>query len=93
VRLTVSDSDLLVGGSKRVCLLDDEASVVENTFRSSGDIVRRDGNSRLIFVGREDNQIKRQGKRINLGDIEKVRSKVIVSLNYMENIRSLLVGE
>ncbi|XP_064636646.1 beta-alanine-activating enzyme-like [Lineus longissimus] len=65
------DGELFIGGSKRVCLLDDEARVVEKTFRSSGDIVRRDKAGKMIFVGRKDNQVKRHGKRINLNDIEK----------------------
>lgn len=38
----------------------------------TGDIVRRDGEDRLVFVGRRDHMVKIRGHRIELGEIESV---------------------
>ncbi len=42
----------------------------------TGDLVRRDSNNLLLFVGRNDNQVKVNGKRIELGEIEQVFSSI-----------------
>jgi acyl-coenzyme A synthetase/AMP-(fatty) acid ligase len=41
----------------------------EPAYRT-GDLVREEADGTLTFLGRRDNQIKRQGYRIELGDIE-----------------------
>jgi acyl-coenzyme A synthetase/AMP-(fatty) acid ligase len=41
----------------------------EPAYRT-GDLVREEPDGTLTFLGRRDNQIKRQGYRIELGDIE-----------------------
>ena len=60
------------GGSSRVCYLDDECDDdVTKVMRNTGDLVREEDGS-LYFVGREDEQIKRQGKRVNPIELENV---------------------
>lgn len=60
------------GGEDRVCLLDDEDTVVPGTMRASGDWVSiRD--SQLYYLGRRDRTIKRHGKRMNLDSVQHVR--------------------
>ena len=53
---------------------------------NSGDIGRWDKNGNIIFVGRNDNQIKFRGYRIDLGEIE----NIIKSNNEIKNARVLL---
>ena len=48
----------------------------------TGDFVRRDFDNRLLFVGRNDHQVKINGRRIELGEIEQVFSNIFaVSLS------------
>ena len=44
----------------------------EIEYRPTGDLVQKFCDGRLRYLGRTDSQIKRQGKRINLGQIEQV---------------------
>ncbi|WHI44694.1 non-ribosomal peptide synthetase [Microbulbifer sp. VAAF005] len=41
-----------------------------NLFYRTGDIVRRNEFEELIFIGRNDNQVKLRGQRVNLDEIE-----------------------
>lgn len=60
------------GGENRVCLLDDEETVVAGTMRATGDWVSvRD--SQMYYLGRRDRTIKRHGKRMNLDSVQHVR--------------------
>lgn len=60
-----------VGGQERVCLLDDEETVVEGTMRATGDWVQvRD--SQLYFLGRKDRLIKHFGQRVHLDALQQV---------------------
>ncbi len=43
----------------------------QRMFRT-GDLVRRDGNGDLVFVGRRDRQVKINGQRVELGEVEAV---------------------
>ncbi|XP_068720110.1 beta-alanine-activating enzyme-like isoform X2 [Montipora capricornis] len=69
---------IYIGGSDRVCLLGDERSLVKGTMRATGDwaFVK---DSCIWFCGRNDRQIKRMGKRINLDSIEREISEVLPS--------------
>lgn len=58
------------GGEKRVCFIDDEQ--VGLCLRATGDWVKLTGDGQLYFLGRIDDQVKRNGKRMNLTAIEKV---------------------
>ncbi len=41
-------------------------------MRNSGDLVQRDSDGRIWYLGRTDDQIKRHGKRVNLKQVEQV---------------------
>lgn len=61
------------GGEHRVCLLDDEDTVVPGTMRATGDWVNvRD--SQMFYVGRRDRLMKRHGQRVNLDSLQQVRT-------------------
>lgn len=66
----------ILGGHDRQCLIDDECCKYDNVLklRDSGDFVRIDREGRIIFIGRKDRQVKRNGCRLHLGEIEKVIS-------------------
>lgn len=67
----------IIGGEKRQCLIDDEEAPA--AMRSSGDTVEvRDGS--LWYLGREDDQVKRHGKRINLLQLNEVGCRVGTAL-------------
>ncbi|NXS56694.1 ACSF4 enzyme, partial [Brachypteracias leptosomus] len=59
------EGQIFIGGEERVCFLDDEITVPLGTMRKTGDFVRVQ-NTKLFFLGRKDNQIKRHGKRFNI---------------------------
>ncbi|XP_074760960.1 beta-alanine-activating enzyme isoform X4 [Athene noctua] len=59
------EGQIFIGGEERICFLDDEITVPLGTMRETGDFVRVQ-NSKLFFLGRKDNQIKRHGKRFNI---------------------------
>ncbi|XP_048392515.2 beta-alanine-activating enzyme isoform X1 [Stegostoma tigrinum] len=62
---------VFIGGKERVCLLDNEKAVCPGTMRATGDwVIVKDGH--MYYIGREDNQIKRHGKRVNLERIQQV---------------------
>ncbi|XP_062566768.1 LOW QUALITY PROTEIN: beta-alanine-activating enzyme-like [Saccostrea cucullata] len=63
---------LYLGGQDRQCIIDGETMESGQNFRDSGDLVRIDGRGRITYVGRQDRQVKRNGCRLNLMEIEKV---------------------
>lgn len=63
---------LNAGGEERVCLLDDEESVVPGIMRATGDWVEVK-DAHLRYLGRRDRLIKRHGKRVNLDNLQQVR--------------------
>jgi len=62
----------VAGGLERVCIIDDEECMVCGKMRFSGDLVRQTEDGLLCYVGRQDDMIKRHGKRIHLCEIEQV---------------------
>ncbi|KAG1964383.1 beta-alanine-activating enzyme [Pimephales promelas] len=69
--VTEGDGHLFIGGQERVCLLDDEETVVKGTMRATGDwVLVRD--SRLYFQGRKDRLVKRFGQRVHLDALQQV---------------------
>ncbi|KAK2884270.1 hypothetical protein Q8A67_017907 [Cirrhinus molitorella] len=69
--VTEGEGQLFIGGQERVCLLDDEETVVKGTMRATGDWVQvRD--SCLYFLGRKDRLIKRFGQRLHLDALQQV---------------------
>uniref|UniRef100_A0A3Q4G5B4 Aminoadipate-semialdehyde dehydrogenase n=1 Tax=Neolamprologus brichardi TaxID=32507 RepID=A0A3Q4G5B4_NEOBR len=65
------EGQIFIGGEDRVCLLDDEDTVVPGTMRATGDWVNvKDG--QLHYLGRRDRLIKRNGKRVNLDSLQQV---------------------
>lgn len=76
------------GGEDRVCLLDDEDTVIPGTMRATGDWVNVKG-EQLCYLGRKDRLIKRHGKRVNLDSLQQVRCFYECSvflLNVTENV-------
>ncbi|XP_028636590.1 beta-alanine-activating enzyme [Grammomys surdaster] len=66
---------VFLGGKNRVCFLDDEMTVPLGTMRATGDFVTvKDGE--IFFLGRKDSQIKRHGKRLNLGLVQQVAEEL-----------------
>ncbi|XP_067891057.1 beta-alanine-activating enzyme isoform X2 [Heterodontus francisci] len=62
---------VFIGGEERVCFLDDEITVCPGTMRATGDwVIVKDGH--MYYVGRQDNQIKRHGQRVNLESVQQV---------------------
>lgn len=69
------------GGEDRVCLLDDEETVMSGTMRATGDWVNIK-DSQLYYLGRRDRLIKRHGKRVNLDSLQQVRVCSLQLNNY-----------
>ena len=65
---------IVSGGPGRRCIIGKEVvkDINEIKYRPTGDLVQKFSDGRLLYLGRTDNQIKRQGKRINLSQIEQV---------------------
>ncbi|XP_067453656.1 beta-alanine-activating enzyme isoform X1 [Thunnus thynnus] len=77
--VTEGEGQAFIGGEDRVCLLDDEETIVPGTMRATGDWVTvRD--SQLYYLGRRDRTIKRHGKRVNLDSVQ----HLIMSLPQVE---------
>ncbi|XP_067843232.1 beta-alanine-activating enzyme isoform X2 [Heptranchias perlo] len=65
------EGQVFIGGKERVCFLDDEITVHPGTMRATGDwVIVKDGH--MYYLGRQDNQIKRHGKRVNLESVQQV---------------------
>ncbi|OCT99521.1 beta-alanine-activating enzyme [Xenopus laevis] len=61
----IEEGQVLIGGRERICFLDDEFILPYGTMRKTGDwVTLKDGE--MYFLGRKDNQIKRNGKRLNI---------------------------
>ncbi|CAI9553009.1 unnamed protein product, partial [Staurois parvus] len=60
-KIEEGEGQVFLGGSRRVCFLDDEYVLPCGMMRSTGDWVKlQDGN--MYYMGRRDNQFKRHGK-------------------------------
>ncbi|KAK7495282.1 hypothetical protein BaRGS_00013464 [Batillaria attramentaria] len=71
--------EIWIGGSERVCLLDDETEDIltgDVVWRPTGDLGRVDESGRIFCLGRNDRQIKRNGKRLNLSTLQQVCCEV-----------------
>jgi len=65
------------GGLERVCIINDEEHVVCGKMRFSGDLVKQMEGGLLCYVRRQDDMIKRHGKRIHLHEIEQVKNSLL----------------
>nr|XP_020459007.1 acyl-CoA synthetase family member 4 [Monopterus albus] len=77
--VTEGEGQVFIGGDARVCLLDDEETVVSGMMRATGDWVNVK-DSQLYYLGRRDRLIKRHGKRVNLDSLQ----QLILSLPQVE---------
>ncbi|XP_034736790.1 beta-alanine-activating enzyme [Etheostoma cragini] len=77
--VTEGEGQVFLGGEDRVCLLDDEETVVPGTMRATGDWVNVK-DAQLFHLGRRDRLIKRHGKRVNLDSLQ----QLILSLPQVE---------
>ncbi|XP_068961377.1 beta-alanine-activating enzyme isoform X1 [Petaurus breviceps papuanus] len=75
--LTVQEGEgqVFLGGETRVCFLDDEITLPFGTMRATGDFVTVKGEA-MFFLGRQDSQIKRHGKRINIECVQQVAERI-----------------
>lgn len=64
---------IILGGPTRWCLVDKESADTSQIMRATGDIVIVKEDGMLIYKGRQDSQVKRHGKRLDLDDVESVR--------------------
>lgn len=55
-----------------MCWIDNDTKTDGVVFRNSGDVVERDSCGQIMYHGRQDEQIKRNGKRLNLRELEQV---------------------
>ncbi|XP_074492187.1 LOW QUALITY PROTEIN: beta-alanine-activating enzyme [Sebastes fasciatus] len=69
------EGQVFIGGEDRVCLLDDEDTVVPGTMRATGDWVDVK-DTQLYYLGRRDRLIKRHGKRVNLDSLQQLISSL-----------------
>ncbi|KAL5011810.1 hypothetical protein ScPMuIL_010361 [Solemya velum] len=71
--VNLGEGQLHIGHRERVCCLDGAGSGERGVliWRATGDCVEVRGDGSVVFVGRNDDQIKRNGRRINLQEIEK----------------------
>ncbi|XP_062308407.1 beta-alanine-activating enzyme [Osmerus eperlanus] len=69
------EGQIFIGGTDRVCLLDDEVEAVPGTMRATGDWVQVK-DSCLYFLGRQDRLIKRQGQRVHLDTLQQALMSV-----------------
>lgn len=67
--VTDGEGQVFIGGQERVCLLDDEKTVVRGTMRATGDWVQV-RKSHLYFLGRKDRLVKRFGQRVHLDALQ-----------------------
>jgi len=61
-----------------VCIINDEERAVHGQMRFSGDLVKQMEDGSLCYVGRQDDMIKRHGKRVHLHDIEQVGNSLSI---------------
>jgi acyl-CoA synthetase len=66
------DGQLWMGGPRRRTFIGNEVDPPD--FRPTGDYVQQDEQGRLIFLGRKDDQLKRNGCRIHLSQISNLIS-------------------
>ena len=66
-----------VGGNKRVCCLGNEATLIPDTLRDTGDIGYMDKRGLIHVTGRCDHQLKRRGHRMNLDYIQQVKNIIL----------------
>ncbi|XP_059923034.1 beta-alanine-activating enzyme isoform X2 [Gadus macrocephalus] len=69
--ITAGQGQLFIGGQERVCLIDDESTMVPGTMRATGDWVEMEG-KHLHYLGRRDRLVKRNGQRVNLDTVQQV---------------------
>ncbi|XP_029285860.1 beta-alanine-activating enzyme [Cottoperca gobio] len=73
--VTEGEGQVFIGGDDRVCLLDDEETVVAGTMRATGDWVNVK-DTQMYYLGRRDRLIKRHGKRVNLDSLQQLTSSL-----------------
>eukprot|EP00106_Octopus_bimaculoides_P004599 XP_014772041.1 PREDICTED: acyl-CoA synthetase family member 4-like [Octopus bimaculoides] len=76
---------LYTGSLNRLCFVNDEVTP-ENGLRNTGDLVTIDQSGKIFFLHRKDEQLKRNGKRLNLQEIE----HVVQQEDFVENCKALI---
>ncbi|XP_074525010.1 beta-alanine-activating enzyme [Halichoeres trimaculatus] len=69
--ITDGEGQVFIGGEDRVCLLDDEDGPIPGMMRATGDWVNVQ-DKQLFYLGRRDRLIKRNGKRVNLDNLQQL---------------------
>eukprot|EP00117_Sycon_ciliatum_P044246 scpid14572/ scgid3372/ Acyl-CoA synthetase family member 4; Aminoadipate-semialdehyde dehydrogenase; Protein NRPS998 len=70
--LSAGKGQLWLGGYRRVCVLSGEDELTAGVFRNTGDLACLNADGSVTVLGRSDRQIKRNGQRINLDELQEV---------------------
>lgn len=65
---------MVAGGDYRVCIVGTESVLRGGCMRCTGDVGRVLPGGGVVYVGRQDRQIKRWGHRISLDHTEQVKN-------------------
>jgi acyl-CoA synthetase (AMP-forming)/AMP-acid ligase II len=63
---------LFSGGKDRVCQINDEDMTSSGNMRFTGDLVMQSSDGSIYYRGRNDDMVKRHGKRFHLQEVEQV---------------------
>lgn len=70
-----------------------ESDDVGERLYCTGDIVKYLGNEKLVYIGRNDNQVKINGYRVDISEIQSALSKIYKNIDFFIVVRKRLTSE